>query len=160
MSQGRALATRTRTRFLEELAQSGNVTLAAQAAGSNRNTFYEHRKADDAFAADWDEALEIATDALEAEARRRALHGVEEPLVSKGRILRDDDGNPVVIRRYSDSLMQMLLRAHRPEKYRERTETKHVGPDGGAVQVEAVRERILGRVLRLAAPGGTGGDPQ
>lgn len=160
MSQGRALATRTRGRFIAELASTGNVSLAALAAGGHRNTFYDCRAADPAFAAEWDEALEIATDALEAEARRRALEGVREPIVSGGKVVTDAAGEPMFIRRYSDSLMQLLLRAHRPEKFRERTETKLVGPDGGAVQVEAIRDRILRRVLRLAPGGGPGGDPE
>jgi hypothetical protein len=44
-------------------------------------------------------------DALEAEAWRRAVDGVPEPLVSGGKVVRNDDGQPLAIRRYSDSLI-------------------------------------------------------
>ena len=37
-----------------------------------------------------DEAEEIATDRLEDEARRRAVEGVAEPLVSAGKLVRDE----------------------------------------------------------------------
>lgn len=157
MSRGRTVRTpNARAKFLSALGDTGNITLAAGLSGLERSTLYDWRAEDAEFAAAWNEALEIATDALEAEARRRAMQGVAEPLVSQGRIIKDDEGKPMFVQRYSDSLMQLLLRAHRPEKFRERTETKHVGPDGGAVQIEAVRERIVGRVLRLAKPGGSG----
>jgi hypothetical protein len=58
--------------FLKTLAGTGNVTAAAAFAGTSRTRVYELRKMDSAFAAAWDEAEEMAADALEAEARRRA----------------------------------------------------------------------------------------
>ena len=75
------------------------------------------RKEDPVFAAAWDEAEEKAADVLEAEARRRAVLGVPKPL---GKVVRDDDGQPIAIRRYSDTLLLALLRAHRPPR-RERS---------------------------------------
>jgi hypothetical protein len=67
--------------FLEVLAESGNVTVAAQAGGVSRSRMYERRQEDEAFAKAWEEAEQIAADRLEREARRRAVEGVEEPLV-------------------------------------------------------------------------------
>jgi hypothetical protein len=107
-------------RFLKSLADTGNVTAAVAVAGTSRTRVYELRKADPAFAAAWEEAEEIAADALEAEARRRAVEGTQEPLVSAGRIVRDDDGLPIAVRRYSDNLLPALLKAHRPPR-RERS---------------------------------------
>jgi len=43
-----------------------------------------------------------------------------EPLVSAGKLVRDDDGQPIAIRRYSDNLLLALLRARRPPRH-ERT---------------------------------------
>lgn len=80
--------------FLSALADTANVRLACKTAGIARKTAYQHRKESPTFAAQWDEALEQACDVLEAEARRRALT-------------------------VSDTLMIFLLKAHRPEKYRE-----------------------------------------
>jgi len=42
------------------------------------------------------------------------VEGVAEPLVSAGKLVRDDAGQPVVIPRYSDNLLISLLRMHRP----------------------------------------------
>jgi hypothetical protein len=77
--------------FLEVLAETGNVTLAARAVGFSRGGVYAHRQIDEAFAKAWEEAEEIAADRLEAEAWRRGVEGVAEPLVSAGKLVRDDD---------------------------------------------------------------------
>jgi hypothetical protein len=114
-------------RFLETLAETGNVTAAAAAAGISRGGAYDHRQIDDAFAAAWREAEEIAADKLEAEAWRRAVDGVSEPVISMGKLVRDENDQPVTIQRYSDNLLALLLRAHRPEKFRDRTSHEHTG---------------------------------
>jgi transposase-like protein len=81
--QGRALTADARARFIEYLARTANVTDAARHIGSHRNTLYDWRERDPAFRAAWDEAIEIATDELEQEARRRALHGTDEYLTCR-----------------------------------------------------------------------------
>jgi hypothetical protein len=103
-------------RFLKALSETGNVSTAAAVAGTSRTRVYELRKADPAFASAWEEAEEIAVDRLEDEARRRALEGVPEPLVSAGKLVRDDDGQPIMVRRYSDNLLTSLIKAHRPPR--------------------------------------------
>jgi hypothetical protein len=108
------LTSNRRMRFLEALSETGNVTAATQIAGTSRTRVYALRKEDSSFAAAWEEAEQIAADGLEAEARRRAVAGVQEPLVSAGKLVRGDDGQPITIRRYSDNLLLALLRAHRP----------------------------------------------
>lgn len=45
-----------RARFLEALAEHGNVSYAAQRGGKSRACFYHHRKHDPSFLAAWDEA--------------------------------------------------------------------------------------------------------
>ena len=53
-----------------------------------------------------------ATDILEREARRRAVEGVVH-------YVRGPDGELLEERRYSDSLLLALLKAHRPGHFRE-----------------------------------------
>jgi hypothetical protein len=109
--------TQTRQKcFLKALSETGSVSTAAAVAGTSRTRVYELRKADPAFASAWEEAEEIAADRLEDEARRRALEGVPEPLVSAGKLVRDDDGQPIMVRRYSDNLLTALIKAHRPPR--------------------------------------------
>ncbi len=101
-----------RATFLEILSETSNVTAAALAAGVDKKTAYNHRRDDPDFAEAWEDALDDATDALEAEARRRALRGVEEPVYQGGKKVG-------TIRKYSDTLLIFLLKGHRPERYRE-----------------------------------------
>jgi hypothetical protein len=134
-------------RFLMALAETGVVSTAAEIAGTSRTRVYELRKRDPAFAAGWDEAEERAADALEAEAWRRAVVGVAEPLVSAGKIVRDDHGLPIAIRRYSDTLMIALLKARRPEKFKDRQVVEHDLADGFAERLEAARQRALAALV-------------
>jgi hypothetical protein len=103
------------------------------------------RRQDSGFASAWEEAEEQAANALEAETWRRAVAGIPEPLVSAGRVLRDDDGHPLAIRRYSDNLLLALLKACRPEKFKYRAVVEHDIADGLADRLEAARQRALAR---------------
>src|SRR5215471_6930574 len=107
-----------REAFLRALADTGIVTVAAGVAGVTRARAYQVRKEDPGFAAAWEDAEERAADALEAEAFRRAVVGVPVPLVSGGKVVRDDEGQPLVIRQFSDPLLTTLLKARRPEHFK------------------------------------------
>jgi hypothetical protein len=115
-----------RARFLETLRATANVTKSAAAINVSRSSIYEHREADEAFASEWDDAVEEATDALETEARRRALDGWDEPVWWQGM----ECG---VVRKYSDRLLETMLRANRA-KYRA-SSVELSGPNGGPLQV-------------------------
>lgn len=100
--------------FIEHLRKHGNISAAARSVNVERKAAYDAKQTDLDFAAQWEDAIEEATDALEAEARRRALEGI---LVESY----DKDGNLRSTRmEYSDTLMIVLLKAHRPEKFKER----------------------------------------
>lgn len=114
--------------FLAALRLTGNVSEAARSADMERRSVYNARESDPAFAAAWDDALDEAADALEAEARRRAVDGIEEAVYHQG--------VPCgTVRKYSDSLLTLLLKAHKPAKYRENHKIEHSGPDGDAIVV-------------------------
>jgi hypothetical protein len=106
----RTLKKRGRARFLAALAESGNVRLSCQAARVGRSTVYAWRDADEKFRGEWDAALEEAVDVLEAEARRRGVEGVEEPVYYQGEKVG-------AVRRYSDTLLIFLLKGLRPQRY-------------------------------------------
>jgi len=113
--------------FIEALAMTGNVSAACLAAGwTHRNTAYLHRKEDPAFAEVWNDAKQIFCDMLESAASERAM-GWDEPVFNK-------DGEMVGTKRvYSDKMMELLLKANRPEKFREKFE--HEVTHGGGVIV-------------------------
>lgn len=114
------LTFKKRTAFLSALAEYGNVTQAAEKAGVNRVYLYEVRAEDKAFKKEWKEAARYGALRLEDEARRRAIEGWEEPVWHKGK----ECGT---VRKYSDTLLIVLLKAHHPEKYAERNKTENSG---------------------------------
>jgi len=109
--------------FLESLRAGLSVSHAARVSGFARTTFYEHRAADPAFAAAWDDACEEGADRLEDEAVRRAVEGVrsERTIVARGDVI----GTDVTID-YSDTLLIFLLKGRRPDKYAERRKVEDV----------------------------------
>jgi hypothetical protein len=105
--------------FLAVLGRSGNVSLACYAPDVSRGAAYRLRDADAGFRDGWNEALKAAADVLELEARRRAIEGVKRYVRSQGEIVRDEEGRPMLETVYSDYLLERLLKAHKPELYRE-----------------------------------------
>lgn len=151
--------------FLSALAVAGNVSAACRAAKVDRTVAYGLRGECPEFAAEWQQALDEAADDLEAEATRRAREGVRRLKFHKGELVRlaladeegrpvlDGDGQPVMVpyveHEYSDTLLIFLLKAHRPERFRERLSLEHSGDGGGPIRfVEVVGEE---------GPGGTDG---
>jgi len=112
-------------RFLEAYRATGIVHLSAAAAGIERSTCYKRAERDAAFAASWADAHEDRIDAVEAEAFRLAL---EE---------------------HQPGMVALLLRAHRPARYRDRVDVRlDIRPEAERVAerlgipVEEVLERL------------------
>lgn len=80
--------------------------------------------------------LEDRNDLLEDEALRRAVEGVDKPVIFQGGLsyTRDAEGKkvPLTTKEYSDSLLDKLLQANMPDKYRNRVSTEV----SGSVNVE------------------------
>lgn len=112
-----------KAQFVAALAAGATVLLAAQEARINKTTAYRWRESDAEFAAAWDEALEEGTDWLEQEAIRRGRDGVRKPIYQSGKLV----GH---VQEYSDTLLIFMLKARRPEVYRERASLEHTGPGG------------------------------
>jgi hypothetical protein len=111
--------------FLASFEELHVVSDAAKAAGVARSTVYEWAEKDSEFAKAWDELVDRSTDLLEREAYRRAAVGVEEPVFYQGKKVG-------VVKRFSDTLLIVLLKARKPDMYRERVE--HTGAGGGPVE--------------------------
>jgi hypothetical protein len=92
--------------FLEALAESCNVKLAAKRAGVSTSMAYVRRGKDASFRAGWDRALATGYAQLEMMLLERALHGVEKIVIAR-------DGTKTVMREYSDRVALALLRMHR-----------------------------------------------
>lgn len=104
-------------RMVKCLAETGMLRRAARAAGIPLHRHYKWIRSDPEYALAIREALEQAADSLEEEAIRRARDGVKEPVYYKGEVVG-------YVYKYSDSLLQFLLRGLRREKYGDRLDLK------------------------------------
>lgn len=121
--QYRFIANAKKNKFLNALAKYGSIKTAALEAEIDRTTHYTWMD-DEAYKKAYERARQIAADALEEEARRRAVDGY----IGK-------DG----VREYSDKLLIALLKANFPDRYKERVESK-VELSGEVGIVDALKE--------------------
>jgi hypothetical protein len=105
--------------FLDAFAQTGIVRAAAEAAGVGRASVYRWLEHDDAFALAFRQAEEESTQRLEQEAFRRATRPIEP----------------------SDTLLIFLLKARRPERYRDRVDVRQQ-VEATVAHVEALRAHV------------------
>lgn len=108
------------TAFCAALAETGIVRRACEAVDISRQTAYRWREENADFAKAWDRALKIGISALEDEAHRRGFEGCDEPIYHLGKAVG-------TVKKYSDTLAIFLLKAHAPERFRERHEINHSG---------------------------------
>lgn len=144
--------------FLAVYRKLGNISAAARRARVARSEHYRWLRETPDYGAQFEDAREEAIERLEEEAHRRAYAGVLKPLMYRGRVAK-------LVREYSDVLLIFLLKAARPEKYRDNYHVEHAGEGGGPVRatidwarlpVERIEELArLGELLR--SEGGDGG---
>lgn len=123
--------TKKRGAFLGALAAGNSVTASCQAAGVGRVSVYEWRHDDEAFADQWDDAVEQSVDLLEDEARRRAMA-------------------------QSDTLLIFLLKSRRPSIYRPPPLKAVFVPDQQMLRDHQEAERLRGIVTNRTASVRTG----
>lgn len=109
-----------REAWLGTFEYSKMVSEACRMVGISRSTAYKERERNPEFRAAWDELNTRVVESLEQEAYRRAVEGVDRMVVSAGRKLGTE-------KQFSDTLLALLLKANRPEKYRERVDVAHSG---------------------------------
>lgn len=108
---------RAKQAFLESYKQWANVSFACESARINRSNVYYWQEHDPEFAHNMRLAGDAATERLEKEAWRRATEGTPYKRTSYWH------GEPVGTDEkieYSDQLLMLLLRARRPDVYREK----------------------------------------
>lgn len=131
--------------ILAILGKCGSVKQACAVAGVERKTFYNWKENNKAFEEAVRIADEEANDTIDDEIVRRAIEGVEEPLVSMGNVIYeeipafDENGDEILdhygrpkmkrgaritTHKYSDSLLLALAKS-RMSKYREKQEHDH-----------------------------------
>jgi hypothetical protein len=145
----RRMTERQKTRFLELLIGGSSQHRAASQLGIPRLLVVREAQLDEQFAKDLELALEARVDAIEELAIEFATQGTEKGVYHMG-VLVDTE------RQYGPhALLQFLLKANRPEKYKERTEqTLNVNPAGPPPTVRDDRDaqRLLSKVRQQLLP--------
>lgn len=118
--------------FLRAYANKGIVRDGLVAAGVSWKAYASWQKNDEAFSEGCRHAENMAADRLEAEAIRRGRDGYAKPIIYKGEITGE-------YTEYSDSLLQTVLKGHKPKRYKDRTE--HSTPPGQPLQMETKESR-------------------
>ena len=118
---------KARTLFLKKFAKTGLKKRSASAAGVTYETIRATALNDKVFAAQIEEARLIFVDLLEESAFKRAVTGLLRPIVQGGEIV-------TRVREFSDPLLQTLLKANDPGKFRENSSVD-VSITGGVLVV-------------------------
>jgi len=103
--------------FLKTYSKCGNISKAAEMAGISRRSHYDwlhDPEYQDQFAL----AEKAFIQVLEAEADRRGLEGIDDIVVQGGKIVKDDEGEPLIKKKHSDNLLMFRLKKLDPS-YRE-----------------------------------------
>ena len=120
--------------FLAAFERSANVTESCKAAGIDRSTFYDWLEKYEIFSLLYNQAKEIANDAIRAEIFRRGHDGYTEQVLVGGKVQ--------TVHKYSDTLLIFLAKSRMPE-FREKQSLEVTTP--GSVEVYKVRIPDNGR---------------
>ena len=101
--------------FLQILEDTASPKQAAQVCGISRRLAFEYKTKDLEFRRRWEQAIDVAMDALLDEAYRRACIGVEEPVIYQGQLAMTRDAEtgedrPLTVRKHSDRLLEVMLK--------------------------------------------------
>lgn len=156
--------------FLAAYRECGSVRISAAVARVHRSRHYRWLEDDAAYAQSFEDAHADAIEALEAEVRRRAVLGVEEPVIYQGALcyepLRDKDGRPVLddeghvkfgsrpltVRKPSDVLLMFLLKGLKPQTYRDNVTVEHTASAEVIRALQAGRERVAAAGRQESTP--------
>lgn len=150
--------TRNQAAFLRAYSQCGTVKGACQASKLSQ-TSYKRWKKDEVFCQAFDDVVADFADQIEAEAIRRAKEGVRTILfTASGMPIRDPRKHDVATgevkpewaddpwyyeESFSDRLLELLLKAKRPDQYRERKSVEIAGATGLPVELDLTVRQLL-----------------
>jgi hypothetical protein len=117
-------------RILKVYSWTGSLQCAADATSIRRSEITKLIAADPGFAEDLEDARNRFLDRLEQEAVRRAVEGWDEDRAAGDHVY--------AVRKFDGSLLQMLLKANAPEKYRERVHIEQKTVVSGSLSLEGL----------------------
>lgn len=133
-----------RKAFIAAYGISASITLAASAAGVDRK-YHRRWLADENYRRAFEAAHEEIGAALEREAVRRAVEGVDKAVFYRGKPVKTGGrrGRQVYETTYSDTLLLALLKRFKPAQYREHTLTEVTGSIDLVERLNAGRQRLV-----------------
>ena len=135
--------------FLQILEDTASPKQAAQVCGISRRLAFEYKQNDLEFRRRWEQSIQIAMDALLEEAYRRAVVGVDEPVIYQGQVSTARDPNTgeeraLTVKKHSDRLLEVLLKFRYGEQMADRLAVKveqHTGLDPTALLAMTPEDR-------------------
>lgn len=121
--------------FLAAYQKHGTIVGACKQIKVAPATVAGWRKGDELFAAQFRATQDLFVQELETEARRRAVEGWDEPVWFQGEMVG-------TIRKFSDTLLIFLLKANRPEKYRDSFKIELVTPESIDAEIERQKQLL------------------
>lgn len=116
--------------LLAAISTTGNLTLSCSRLNINRLSVYHHMRDDENFRKEVHAAQSLGVMGWEDEAARRAFEGYERPIYQQGLWVGSE-------RMYSDTLALALLKAAKPEKYKDRIANEHSVAGGSQLKAYA-----------------------
>lgn len=120
--------------------QGCSVQEACKQVGVRRKDVRALRKADSEFDEDYRVARGYGTEQILGGMVKLGIEGVEEPLVSAGKLVRGDDGEIITVRRYDSRALIAMFNGMTPDGKALAAGKLGIeisGPDGGPIKVQA-----------------------
>ena len=140
--------------YIDRLRETGSYVEARRAIRVRRDTIEHLRKHDQEFADAEAEAYEEATDAMEQEARRRAIHGHEHAVFDK------DGKLSGYTTKHSDTLLIFLMKGAMPERYADRVKTENTNRTEHSFTDETAAAAKIASILDTARQRREGEQPE
>lgn len=139
--------------FLTAYAVCGVISEACRKADVPRHSHYDWLADDETYRPRFEAAHAEACESIETEIRRRAIEGIEEPVIYQGQLcfepvrdkkgvpVRDDNGyiklsdRPLTVKKKSDVLLIFQAKAMMPDRYRDNSKVEMVGSGGGPINL-------------------------
>lgn len=120
----------------------GVVSRVARMLGCSPTVIKNHRDADPDFDEQMCDCEEAYADFVEEQMLNRAINGTQEKIVFQGKIMEDEHGHPLTVVKHSDRLMELAMKAQKPDKYSDKKQISGAGGGAFTVHVKSLVDMI------------------
>lgn len=135
--------------FLDRYLARNNITAICDAMQIKRMNVYKWRERDEEFAQEWDDTAARWENNARESIYNRGIIGWDEPLISQGKVVRDEFGGVMYVKRHSDILATLYAKAYLPE-YKEKNNNIEIHTQIAAVAETAKTELLTSLAMSLS----------